>query len=244
MLVPGNYKFRRISPEGGLGTNGLRDVRQDQWGFVWIITVNDLFRFDGYTFKRYTNVLPKSDYHSNWSLNQLAIDSDGIVHVASSSGGLLAYNPFSDSFDRVFDEDTYLIRKDSKNRLWICTSTIGIFDQDNHSFTAVKSSGKIIEQVSAIYEESLNVYIGTRDGELYRLNEAVMEFEQIPADMGKNIVDIVRLDSSLYVLTEHEGLYVVNLDDNRVTRCYTFFYPNGDTRVAGRRLHKDKAGMI
>ena len=31
-----NYKFRRVSPEGGLEYNGQRDAKQDKWGFVWV----------------------------------------------------------------------------------------------------------------------------------------------------------------------------------------------------------------
>ena len=52
--IESNYKIRRISPDGGLSINGQRDVRQDKWGFIWVTTVNNLYRFDGYTFKPYT----------------------------------------------------------------------------------------------------------------------------------------------------------------------------------------------
>ena len=48
--IESNYKIRRISPDGGLSINGQRDVRQDKWGFIWVTTVNNLYRFDGYTF--------------------------------------------------------------------------------------------------------------------------------------------------------------------------------------------------
>lgn len=242
-LISDNYKFRRISPEGGLGNNGLRDALQDQWGFVWTITVNDLFRFDGYTFKRYTNKLPKSDNQSNWTLFQLAADSAGIIYVGSNSG-LLKYNPLADNFDRIYDEMALLIREDAKGRIWLSSKTIGIYDGVKNTFTPVKCSNNTIQAVTAICDDQAGLFIGTEKGELYRLNESLMEFECILANVGRNIIDINRLDSALYVLTEHEGLFVVDLNNKQIMKRHTFFYPEGDTRVIVRDLFIDKLGLV
>lgn len=242
-LTYDNYMFRRVSPEGGLGDNGLRDVVQDPWGFVWVITVNDLFRFDGYTFKRYTSKLPKFQYNSNWYLNQLALDAEGRVYVASY-GGLIRYNPLSDSFDRVYDKSVELIKRDAKDRLWIYTNTIGLFDANDHTFTPVYSSNDMIRSVSAIYEEASDLFIGTNEGEVYELERDKLNFKLLFTKLGKNIKDIIRLDSSLFVLTEHEGMFVVDLNSKEIINHHTFFCPDGDTRIAVRDLHKDKFNKI
>ena len=96
-----NYKFRRVSPEGGLEYNGQRDARQDKWGFVWVITVNDIFRFDGYTFKRYTGRLPDGGTNHIWQLNQLEIDAADNLYVAARNG-LLRYDPNYDNFECIY----------------------------------------------------------------------------------------------------------------------------------------------
>lgn len=48
-----NYKFHTLSPEGGFYYDGVKSIQQDSDGFIWIVMENDLFRFDGYQFKRY-----------------------------------------------------------------------------------------------------------------------------------------------------------------------------------------------
>ncbi len=235
--------FRRVSPEGGLGDNGLRDVVQDPWGFVWLITVHDLFRFDGYTFKRYTNKLPKFQHNSGWDLNQLALDPDGIVFVASH-GGLLKYNPFSDSFDRVYDKPVELIKRDANDRLWICSNTIGIFDAIDNVFTPVYCFNDIIKSVSTVYEDASGFYLATNEGEIYQLEEQAFNFKRLLTKVGKNVKDMTGLDTSLFVLTEHEGMFVVDLNKKKIKEHYTFFYSEGDTRHIVRHLHKDKFGHI
>ncbi|MDR2146395.1 MAG: hypothetical protein LBE91_08060 [Tannerella sp.] len=63
---PPHYKIRRISPARGLGMNGQRDVRQDRWNFIWVITVHDLYRVDAYTFK---------DIRKNYFLRNMTVHS-------------------------------------------------------------------------------------------------------------------------------------------------------------------------
>ena len=41
-----DYMFRTFSPEGGLGYSGITAIKQDQFGFIWILMRNELFRFD------------------------------------------------------------------------------------------------------------------------------------------------------------------------------------------------------
>ena len=52
-----NYKFHTLSPEGGFYYDGVKSIQQDNDGFIWIVMENDLFRFDGYQFRRYYSYL-------------------------------------------------------------------------------------------------------------------------------------------------------------------------------------------
>ena len=95
--VESNYKIRRVSPEGGLSTNGQRDVRQDKWGFIWVITVNNLYRFDGYTFKLYTYKLNNTTTPISCVFERLEIDKTGDLYVTSNVG-LFIYNSIKYNF--------------------------------------------------------------------------------------------------------------------------------------------------
>ena len=238
-----NYKFRRVSPEGGLEYNGQRDARQDKWGFVWVITVNDIFRFDGYTFKRYTGKLPDGGTNHIWQLNQLEIDAADNLYVATRKG-LLKYDPNNDNFECIYNEPVHYLYEDTQQRLWLSASTIGYLDREKNEFIPFYISGAENGQVSVIYECQYGLFIGTQSGGLYQLNEALKEFQPFPVNTGRGIIDLVYYSSYLYVLTEAEGLFVVNMNDRQIQKHYTFFYPDNDRRILARDLHIDRTGGV
>ncbi len=238
-----NYKFRRVSPEGGLEYNGQRDARQDKWGFVWVITVNDIFRFDGYTFKRYTGRLPDGGTNHIWQLNQLEIDAADNLYVAARNG-LLRYDPNYDNFECIYNSSIHCLYEDTKQRLWLSANTIGYFDRKKNEFIPFRISGGENEQVSVIYESQYGLFIGTQSGRLYLLNETLKEFQPFPVETGQGIIDVVHYNSYMYVLTEAEGLFVINMNDQQVLKHYTFFYPDNDRRILARDLHIDRTGGI
>ena len=136
--IESNYKIRRISPDGGLSINGQRDVRQDKWGFIWVTTVNNLYRFDGYTFKPYTEKINKTIPFASLTFERLEIDKEGDLYVTTSNG-LLKYNSLTDNFDRLQPGRCSLIKEDMKGRLWISNpSSIGLFDRETFRFTVVR----------------------------------------------------------------------------------------------------------
>lgn len=238
--IESNYKIRRISPEGGLSTNGQRDVRQDKWGFIWVITVNNLYRFDGYTFKRYTYKLNNIDPTVSCTFERLEIDKAGDLYVTTSIG-LLKYNSLTDNFDCLSEGRYAFIKEDTKERLWISNPfSVGLFDRENHQFTPVKSEESNIAGVSSICTQDGTIYVGTATGKIYLYDESQKNFRQVIDNPAYDIVDITLTDSLLYVLTESKGLIVFSTDNLQKIKQYDFFYPEGDTRVSARALFIDK----
>ena len=242
--VESNYKIRRVSPEGGLSTNGQRDVRQDKWGFIWVITVNNLYRFDGYTFKPYTDKLNNTAPSISWPFERLEIDKAGDLYVTSSVG-LLRYNSLTDNFDCLLEGRCSSIKEDAKERLWISNpSSIGLFNRKNLLFTQIKSENGDIPDVSCICTQGGNIYIGTATGKIYLYDENKRVFRQVLYNPEYNIVDITSEGSLLYVLTESKGLIVISTENHQKIKQYDFFYPQGDTRVSARALFIDKFNHI
>lgn len=241
---PGHYKIRRISPENGLGTNGQRDVQQDKRGFIWIITVNNLYRFDGYTFKYYTDKLKKPDSSTPWSFERLEVDKNGDIYVTSNYG-LLKYNPLTDNFDYLLQGRVNLVKEDTKGRLWMSNPySVGLFDRNSLEFGPVESDEGIIRPVSVICAKDKSVYVGTGTGEIYVYEEDKGLFRNVFHKPQHNIVDITHTDSLLYMLTENRGLTVISREDYKEVKYYDFFYPDADTRVSARALFIDQSGYI
>jgi len=238
--VEPDYKIRRVSPDGGLGTNGQRDVRQDKWGFIWIITVNNLFRFDGYTFKFYTDKLKKHDSSVSWSFERLEIDANGDIYVTTNFG-LLRYDPLTDNFDYLLEGGVNLIQEDFNGRLWMSNpSSIGLFDRETFELTPVESEEGAIRGVSAIYAKENRVFVGTSEGEIYLYKEEKDQFIKVFERSQCNIVDFAYDNSVLYTLTESQGLFLISSNDYKELKNYDFFYPDGDKRASARALFIDK----
>ena len=238
------YKIRRVSPDGGLSSNGQRDVRQDKWGFIWVVTVNELYRFDGYTFKHYTLKLNKPETSVTWSFDRLEVDKNGDVYLTSNFG-LLKYNPLKDNFDFLYTEGVNLLKEDSKERLWMSNqNSIGLFDRKTREFSLVESDKGLIRNVSALYAKDEYVLVGTATGDLYVFDEEKGIFKYVCNNPEKNIVDISHTNSHIYLLTEHDGLIVLSISDYKEVNRYDFFYPGGDIRVSARALFIDRYGHI
>ncbi|MDR2498926.1 MAG: hypothetical protein LBD28_05745, partial [Tannerellaceae bacterium] len=234
------YKIRRMSPVGGLGVNGQRDVRQDKWGFVWVITVNNLFRFDGYTFKHYTNKLEKPETASAWSFERLEVDKSGDIYITSNVG-LLKYNPLTDNFDYLVRGSVKMVEEDSQGRLWMSTpSALGLYNRKTLEFSPIDSDAGPVRNVSAICVNSRRIYVGTSTGDIYMFDENKGRCKHVFSQPQYNIVDISNTDSILYVLTENMGLIKISADTYREVQTYDFFYPERDVRVSARALFIDK----
>src|SRR5882757_5032800 len=51
----GNYNIYNYSTETGLPTNELQFVYQDSYGFLWLASYDGLFRWDGYSCKKFSH---------------------------------------------------------------------------------------------------------------------------------------------------------------------------------------------
>lgn len=71
----------------------VQDVAQDSHGFMWISTVNGLFRFDGYNVKKYME---------GKRPRKIEITDLNDIYVSSSSG-IYKYRPEADSLYRLLD---------------------------------------------------------------------------------------------------------------------------------------------
>lgn len=239
-----NYKIRRVSPQGGLSTNGQRDVRQDKWGFIWVITVNNLYRFDGYTFKSYTYKLTNTPSSTSCSFERLEVDKAGNLYVTTSLG-LLKYNSLTDSFDCLLPGRCSAIKEDTREKLWLSTPfSIGLFNRKTLRFTTILSEKGNIPNVSSFCAYSGTIYAATATGKIYLYDENKNIFCQVFNHTEYNIVDMCRSDSLLYVLTENKGLIIISTKNHQEIGQYHFFYPEGDTRVSARALYIDKFNHI
>lgn len=88
--------FQTLSPHGGLGYDGIRNICQDETGFIWLMMREDVFRYDGYEYISYANRLT-GDADSTTLFFRAIVEEDGQLLLITSRGEY-AYQAACDSF--------------------------------------------------------------------------------------------------------------------------------------------------
>ncbi|MBL7871656.1 MAG: hypothetical protein JNM78_08610 [Cyclobacteriaceae bacterium] len=99
----------RYTEQDGLPGTEVNKILIDQFGYVWVGTINGLARYDGYSFKRfYSNPNDPGSIKGLviWSLYE---DKKGQIWVGSQPGILNVYNPVTQSFKQY--DFSHLVEK-------------------------------------------------------------------------------------------------------------------------------------
>ena len=140
LLGQKKYNFEHISIPDGLSNAQVWDIKQDQYGFLWIATSDGLNCYDGYNFKIYKNDPGDRNSLPNNVVSSLMIDHDGTLWVGTS-GGFCKFNRANESFETIlldsnsvdpFSNNITKIVQDSKNRIWLLSDN-GVFMFDKNT---------------------------------------------------------------------------------------------------------------
>ncbi len=93
--------YESISIAQGLSQGMVYDILQDKEGFIWVGTKDGLNRYDGYSFKVFTNDPSDNRSLSSNSINKLFEDSRGRIWVGTENEGLNIYDKKSGGFLRI-----------------------------------------------------------------------------------------------------------------------------------------------
>ena len=136
--------FERYTIENGLSSDRIKEIVQDQSGYIWIATESGLNRYDGYDFFTYNNIPGDSSSISNNFINVVFVDRNGEIWAGTNSG-LNRYNRAEDSFERFFfesDNSSSLpgnsineVFESTNGDLWIGTNNgLSMYNPQNQSF--------------------------------------------------------------------------------------------------------------
>ena len=210
-----DYKFRPLSPEGGFYYDGVKQIEQDKLGFIWVMMENELYRFDGYQYKKYrpyfNNLMPGK----RWVFLNIAVDSTDYLYV-NTNNGIFRYDIMKDRLEQV-EGKAETIYIDSNGRLWTrnqrrwhyqnpstgerCTPR---YDGEDPAYTNL---------ALCPHEQDLYSFI---DHKIYRFNPAKREFELCAAlPNGRSGGGAVRFAQArkgyMWVFVDKEGVYQIDL---------------------------------
>src|SRR4029078_11860642 len=93
--------YETISMTQGLSQGMVFATMQDQEGFIWVATKNGLNRYDGYSFKVFTNDPYNSHSLSSNTVTALFEDSRGNIWAGTGNAGVDVYDKKSTQFFRI-----------------------------------------------------------------------------------------------------------------------------------------------
>ncbi len=172
-----NIRFEHFTQDHGLSAP-VTKIAQDHFGFLWLGTTDGLNRFDGKNFIVYRNIA--GDTHSlvNNIINDLNVDSQGRVWVATN-GGLCYYHFSDDAFHAITFNDT--LEKIDRHRvhavvdakdggIWFATKTILHYWREHQPVESHVISRATDFTIKCLYvDPNHHVWIGTND-HLFAIN--------------------------------------------------------------------------
>lgn len=237
------YEFRTMSPDGGFYYDGVKAIEQDKDGFIWVMMDYELYRFDGYHYKKYYPYFASMASTKKWIFTNMASDSSGYLYV-NTNNGLYRYERISDKFERIYDTVTY-VKVDKANNLWIrYKNRWGILDANTGEFNTPCYDGKIPTYSNAafcLHNKDLYTFINR---EIYRYNYAENNFVlcfTLP-NSGSGIRFAQAYMGKLWVFVDKDGLYKIDLSSFKIEDHYKAL-PEYDGNSL-RAFYIDKKGKI
>lgn len=207
----------------GLTTNIVNGTFKDSRGFLWICSINGLYRYDGYHFQK----INTRDKILNCEVMHIAEDNSGNLWIATAKKGIIYYNVHSEEIFPVdigihfsFNINKILV---FKQKIWLATdSGLIFFDQENVFERGRQYASSVIlpEPSNAsdqrnritclyVYTDSNYLWIGANGG-LFVLNTANNMLKGFITHPQNAIRVILPFNGKLLIGSWDGGVFVVD----------------------------------
>ncbi len=241
-LAKEDYRFRTMSPEGGFYFDGVKSIEQDYYGFIWVVMDDELYRFDGFEYKKYYTYFASIDNSKKWEFHNITSNSCGDLYV-NTNNGLYSYDRDSDSFHRIYENVTTLII-DKADNLWVWTNNRwNILDTQTGELITPFLNGEIISYTNTVfcmYNDDLYLFVTNK---IYRYNYAKNELSLCCtlSEKGAHIKQAKAHQGKLWVYANKYGLYKIDLPTFNIEDHFDF---NPEENGSLRSFLIDKKGYI
>ncbi len=242
-LAADRYRFRTMSPEGGFYYDGIKQITQDKNGFIWICMDYDLYRFDGFQYKKYYPYFHAMDPSRKWVFSSVITDMHGNLMI-NTDNGLYSYNAEADSFEKLTDK-VRIAKVDKLNNLWVYEKSLWhMVDVQNDTIYTPLYDGDSITNVNGVFclhNDNLYTFSGRK---IYRYDYAKKEFNlcaTIPLKDG-SVRFALAIQGKLWVYFATHGLFQIDLTTFHIEKQYGL--PPIESSNFVRTFHIDKKGKV
>ena len=238
-----DYKFRTMSPEGGFYYDGVKAIEQDSEGFIWVMMDYELYRFDGYEYKKYYPYFAALNPTKGWTFSDMASGGAGDLYV-NTNNGVYRYIQSADKFERVH-APVGQVKVDGRGHVWLRSQyQWKMLDIRTGKTFTPRYDGDSLTYVNSqfcVFQKELYTFVHRS---AYRFNYEKREFEYCFTfpDEGTGLVSYAYVqDGKLWAYFNGEGLYEVNLATFGIEAHYPAF-PEMEDGL--RTFFVDKKGKV
>lgn len=210
------YSIETWTTENGLPSNNLRQVYQDNRGYIWLSSFNGLIRFDGHSFDIYT-----SDNLPNLKSNAfkaISEDYSGQLYFGTQASGLFNFDGISfkqSSIESSFSKSITSIFSDSKDRVWVGAQDQGLFLLENDTSQYLRFDSDLLNEstINCITElKSGNIWFATNEQGVIsydntsfkEITTGLINTEQINCISEFNDIQYIGTNNGVYFLEDNQ----------------------------------------
>jgi len=220
--------FFKYGVEKGLSQETINTILKDSDGFLWLGTQDGLNRFDGHTFKVFKSQKNNPKSISGNFINALVEDEYGNIWVATKNNGICYYSPKTDEFTKIVIPDLpnnvqcNKLSLDGNGHIFASFLDQGLAiistSKDKIGVTKIPFFDAISANITALKIIKKEVWIGTREGEIYSSNISNTDYNFQKLDYNfkaHKIHSFYAAPEGLWIGTDN-GLSYLNKNTNQI----------------------------
>ena len=218
--LPIELTFEPFSVGEKMPSDNITAIHQDHIGFLWIGTAQGLYRYNGYTIKRYRNEKEHAQLFTSNNISCIADDRSNNLWIGTDRGinklSLITGECHQYSLTD-YENSNYItnILFTREGTIWVGTKGgLYLYEPTTDSFVMYcdqRGNSKVphCSITSLIEDHKGYIWIGTWDKGLYRYTPNTREFYELPKFNDINSAHVIyeNADKELWVGTWGKGLY-------------------------------------
>lgn len=242
------YVFRQFSPQGGFYYDGIKSIRQDGDQLIWAIMDNDIYRLDGYTYKRYYPEFKNLKISGQWEFRNMSTNSRGELFL-STNNGVFRYDKLSDRFEKHIEPAVQYIYFDGRDNMWARQNdgTLSMWNEQSGEWIIPLRDGKPFKGLFSLTSHKDELYLSNTYGKIFRYdyNDNTLNLLFSFNDNNYVIQKIVLSGKYIWALVRERGLYKIGLVNSEVVDKIDFFsYENRQYKIDTKTFAIDNNNMI
>ena len=215
------YRFHTCSPDGGFYYDGVMAIQQDASGFIWTLTRNDLYRFDGHQHVSYYHYFRNLNPEDNWYFRQMATDTLGRLYLLANNK-LFVHHANTNHFECLTDSTVSFFRIDNKGLMWLNINSLQyLYQPETGTFILITFNDRPITNLSFFWHDDGQLYGTSSWGTIYRIDPESGECTihvKIPQELP--LVHFAFKDKTFWTANRNT-LFRLDIETNEVT-SYNF----------------------